>query len=727
MKRIRISMMVLCMLCLVGCGSKEAPAKEQEQNPQAVDWKSTGFVIQEEVGEEQGLWPAEYVSWKHEGISFDKEMEGVYIQEPGACEEKIYRLVQVLSKQENERMKCLLETYDTVTMQESVTEVDLDKLELGDSFVTGMSVVTPGEYVLQIAPSDGENRYLVYTDLAGNAEKTDILPIYKQKGIEEAICAFECITDKAGNSYARTGKSWQPYQDMYILDREGKVLMEHRGSEYDEIQKPLFMPTGEPVFPIYNQDTKTTKLVWFDIEKKEKKVLASIEKDAMKQVYGIQGEDIYYESAKGIVKWNIRTGDRKLVYSFQDNGVAQIYNTMLVLREGKSPVFRMYGTVNGELEDWLVFLSEREVERPDAIEVVSLQAASTKVQTGMSVASRKNPTYDYLYKGCTEAEKEDFRTRIMADLVAGKGPDILYVSLEDMRILQEKGVLLDLKTLLSEETLQQLLPGILQMGTVNQEYVGLAPDMEVSTAITLKSIWNQPTWSITDMMNLINTGKYTEFFCQGTTSFAPRALLVFFTKHGLRDGSFIDWEKGESHFEGVLFQDALKMAKTYGDMPIRTNTYLGEGESMGMYTDGSKETIEQLEEEYGEEYFFVGEPTGGKSGNYVKSDGVLVVNRNVSNPQAVAAYLECVLCDEVQYLAQPAWKESVKKVVSDGTPVMDKYKALLESCVPYPDEYEEITEIVWEEGQAYIEGDKSASEVAEIIDNRIQLYLDEKE
>ena len=263
------------------------------------------------------------------------------------------------------------------------------------------------------------------------------------------------------------------------------------------------------------------------------------------------------------------------------------------------------------------------------------------------------------------------------------------------------------------------------MGTVNQEYVGLAPDMEVSTAITLKSIWNQPTWSMADMMNLMNTGNYTEFFCQGTTSFAPRALLVFFTKHGLRDGSFIDWEKGESHFEGALFQEALKMAKTYGDMPIRTDTYLGEGESMGMYTDGSKETIEQLEEEYGEAYFFVGEPTGEKSGSYVKSDGVLVVNRNVSNPQAVAAYLECVLCDEVQYLAQPAWKESVKKVVSDGTPVMDKYKALLESCVPYPEEYDEIVKIVWEEGQAYIEGDKSASEVAAIIDNRIQLYLDE--
>lgn len=725
MKRIRISILALCLLCLAGCGSKEALTKEQEQNPQEVDWKSTGFAIQEEVREEQGLWPAEYISWKHEEISFDREMEGVYIQEPGVCGEKIYRLVQVLSKQEKERMKCVLETYDTVTMQESVEEVDWDKLELEESFVTGMSVVTSGEYVLQIAPNHGENRYLVYTDLAENTEKTDILPIYKQKGIEEAICAFECITDKEGNSYARAGKSWQPYRDMYILDREGKLLMEHRGGEYDEIQKPLFMSTGEPVFPIYDQESKSCRMVWFDTDKKEMRVLAHMEKEVPKQVYGIQGEDIYYESEKGIVKWNIRSGDRQLLYSFQDNGVAKIYHTMLVLREGKAPVFRMYGTVNGEQEDWLVVLSEQEVERPDAIEVVSLQAASAKVQTGVSVASRKNPAYDYLYMGCTEAEKEDFRTKIMADLVAGKGPDILYVSLEDMRILQEKGVLLDLKTLLSEETIQQILPGVLEMGTVNQEYVGLAPDMEVSTAITLKSIWNQPTWSMADMMNLMNIGNYTEFFCQGTTSFAPRALLVFFTKHGLRDGSFIDWEKGESHFEGALFQEALKMAKTYGDMPIRTDTYLGEGESMGMYTDGSKETIEQLEEEYGEAYFFVGEPTGEKSGSYVKSDGVLVVNRNVSNPQAVAAYLECVLCDEVQYLAQPAWKESVKKVVSDGTPVMDKYKALLESCVPYPEEYDEITGIVWEEGQAYIEGDKSASEVAAIIDNRIQLYLDE--
>ena len=726
MKRIRISILALCLLCLAGCGSKEAPTKEQEQNPQAVDWKSTGFAIQEEVREEQGLWTMEYIAWKHAGVVFEPKEEGLYIQEAGICGEKIYRLAQVLKKQKGADVRYVLEVYDTSAMQESVTEIDGAKLGMGQSFVTGMSVVAPGEYVLQTTVNDGQNRYLVYTDLEGQAEMTDILPVYTQKGIEEASGAFECIVDREGNSYARAGKSWQPYRDLHILNREGQPVMEYRGGEYDEIQKPLFMSTGEPVFPIYDQESKSCRMVWFDTDKKEMRVLAHMEKEVPKQVYGIQGEDIYYESEKGIVKWNIRTGDRVLLYSLQENGVNRWYQTMLVLREGKAPLLRMYGNMNGENQDWLVVLSEQEVERTDAVEVVSLLSASSGVQTAVGVASRKNPAYAYGFKGCTEAEAEEFRTRVMADLMAGNGPDVLYVSLEDMRILQEMGVLADLKTLLSEESRQQILPGILEMGTVNEEYVGLPIHTSVYTVMTLKSIWDKPTWSLTDVMKLMNTGKYTEFFCQGTTTFAPRALLTLFVQAGIQDKLFMDGERGESYFESELFQEVLRMAKAYGDNPIRTDTYVGKGECLGMYTGGSLLSIKELEEEYGEEYFFVGELTGGRSGNYVKSDGVLVVNRNVSNPQAVAAFLECVLCDEVQHShTGVALEQSVKRALSDGTPAMDKYKALLESCVPYPEEYDKIVKIVWEEGQAYIEGDKSASEVAVIIDNRIQLYLDE--
>lgn len=57
--------------------------------------------------------------------------------------------------------------------------------------------------------------------------------------------------------------------------------------------------------------------------------------------------------------------------------------------------------------------------------------------------------------------------------------------------------------------------------------------------------------------------------------------------------------------------------------------------------------------------------------------------------------------------------------------ILKDYKDFLESCVPYRETYNHIILIVWEEGQSYISGDKSAEDVAQIIDNRILLYLEE--
>lgn len=175
------------------------------------------------------------------------------------------------------------------------------------------------------------------------------------------------------------------------------------------------------------------------------------------------------------------------------------------------------------------------------------------------------------------------------------------------------------------------------------------------------------------------------------------------------------------------------------------------GKMLGDVTISSFDT---LYEQYGDDFYFVGQLTKGTSGSYVRSDGVLVVNGNVSDPTAVAAYLECLLRDEVQYsisyysglpvlkvsledvqtvefrneemsIEVSIWKNNRLNVREDGTTVLNEYKSFLESCVPYPEVYNDIVSIVWEEAQGYIEGDKKAKDVAQIIDRRIQVYLDE--
>lgn len=64
-------------------------------------------------------------------------------------------------------------------------------------------------------------------------------------------------------------------------------------------------------------------------------------------------------------------------------------------------------------------------------------------------------------------------------------------------------------------------------------------------------------------------------------------------------------------------------------------------------------------------------------------------------------------------------------VFEDGTNSFDKAKEFLESCSAAPMIYEDIDKIMMEEVEAFLAGDKSARETAEIIDNRVRIYLNE--
>ena len=55
----------------------------------------------------------------------------------------------------------------------------------------------------------------------------------------------------------------------------------------------------------------------------------------------------------------------------------------------------------------------------------------------------------------------------MAELMSGQGPDILYVSAENMELLGQKGLLADLRGYISEESLNKVIPGVLKLGMDN--------------------------------------------------------------------------------------------------------------------------------------------------------------------------------------------------------------------------------------------------------------------
>ena len=61
----------------------------------------------------------------------------------------------------------------------------------------------------------------------------------------------------------------------------------------------------------------------------------------------------------------------------------------------------------------------------------------------------------------------------------------------------------------------------------------------------------------------------------------------------------------------------------------------------------------------------------------------------------------------------------------DGSSYVKEYIELAESCIPYKNEYEQIHSIILEEVPAYFSGQKTAKQVAEIIQSRVTIFLEE--
>lgn len=764
------AIMLLCLFLLSGCGSTEP--EEVQGNIPTADWKLNGFAVSGEVIDAQGLWVEEFIPWTHEGVTYDEETEEIaFLRVPDACYgDKIFRLNTITELGVFYPRRCLMEIYDTSSMEVSVMEISLEQLGIQEAgeYLGKMDVLGDQSFAFHVLGYDinGEeytiaSNKIQYLDPEGGTDQADVLPVYLEKGIVQKTntslwLGGDCLCDAAGNSYVRNDS----LTELYILNREGKLLMEHKVASQGTIGDPMKTADGELIFPIHSiEDGSThTQLVWFDVEAGQMRFLADLEREWVKQLYGMQDNYIYYEGQSGIVRWDIVSGSRQLVFQFVENGVfdsTYFYPTMLLLGEGRPPILRFYNPFDSE-DDWLVVLSEKPVEQSGAVRVVSLTKGHGRIKNCAAIVSRRNRNYLFTYEDSGDTDPEDFRTRIMAELVAGNGPDILFVSREDMELLQRRELLADLRMFLSEETLDKVMPGVIELGTVDGTLVGMAPGVSARSLLIGESVFSGDSWTLDDMLELMENGQLEgRIRMSGGSYYYPFAVVRTLVDYNLENSFLIDWEKGESHFEDDRFVKLLQYAGRYDngifEEPLDTRAAGGGSLMVEVNLWRPQYTIDFQGTRGAEGSHYVGFPTDGGNGNYLDADGMLVVNKNLSNPEAVSAYLEslwgseiqaiedsmdsyCIPVtyfptDEIQYDAETGeawWNRYQLTVFEDGTTSLHEANIFLAQCVPAPKTYADLERIIYEELSAYFEeSSRTAEDTARIIDNRIQVYLDE--
>lgn len=778
---------LLSILCLAvcgvsGCGKEEArEAEEKESSRQPAE--STGFDLAagswkrgEEIWDSEENWAvADYWGdYMMEIPCADLSLTGSYSMTDGAryyllerytamgntgegCQ-KYYMTRVDMAAMEAERDELVLQGAaegSGEALSEPVEELMRD-LDENWAIITGADL-WEGKLCLMVQQQDRESKapghcFIVWLNREGKVERmTDILPELEQAGmVQDKVLPGGIMYDRQEFCYVGvSGGSG----GVGVFDREGELVkrLEAPNDSRNPVYATCRLPDGRPVFEC--ADTDWEKSTVFCLEGLEQKVLYYGESDNSKVRY-LSGEGtIYYVDDKGLVRWNPETGSRELIC--EDMGVNPWSYEAIWEIPGQSLEGEETG---GEIA--VVFFDDKETflqklspgARTEETVVTFYMTGTDQILERFAAEySRKNPGAKIKIQKPDSSYDGDF-SRLAMELVKDQGPDLFLLRREELEILQDKGVLAEMREVLPEEIREQIFPSVLRYGMVGEKLYGIGNRCGASTIAVPDSVWQKDTWDWPDIVSLMEDSKASGDGYQAMLgALTPGKLLGELVIRSIDTGqsSLVDQEAGKCYFDTEEFIRMLELCKEYGMNP---DLEIDSEESLGCTVSGSLQNFSEAMAELGEGYRCVGYPTKGQFGGAVSCSYLLGMNAGTEHREIAEDFLRYVFSDKKQ--REVGWQTVRKDILCnyvkehsefsnkpvywfgaytytelagrpDGSSYLPEYLEILEKGMVGPDRVGKIGIIILEEAEAYFNGDKSAAETAEIIQSRVGLYLEE--
>lgn len=758
---------IFTALILTGCSAQKTPDSVAIPDQTPVDWRTEGFHEPETKITDGFLWPEGFVQWEEEE-GYSQISHGVTGSLMWNLRIETHEDDMSYKGPDNGYILDILDLTDRSSQTISFTPEDLGVTDpLGQ--ILEMDVVDRGHYVFRwmVHQQEEENQYqqtadfFVFSDLHGNNHCVDYYDAFLKESIEtyEACEGFlaphnHCNTDGKGNLYTVIQRKETPC--FYLFDQSGDVVLKYEGRDEQLFLTPLRTAENELILTVYDMADGYYDFLWADMEKVRFTSLLRMEAKSqfIQEVYCIKGNDIYYrhmpeyaEIGDRIVKWNMKTGEQTYLF---DYGAYDITsgggNTYLSFNEAGKPFLRYLMWDKDHYNDWYTLLVEDKPERDHTIQIVSFLEGHTILSATAAKTSRVNPNYEY---ESAEVVTEEEKSRILADMTQGKGPDMLYVSCTDFLSLRDKGALLDLNQVITPKLRNQLLPAVLEMGNRDGHLYGMPTGVYADTFVVAKDSSLTPGFKIRDVVEQMNQGKLKTAIRSpyGFTDYlTPEMTVSQLIYYNLEDPEIIDWSRKTCHFDSQQFVRLLEL--TSKDLSRKTAEHWFNEETdllwahieldsnlAGFLLQSDNNTVKEI-----------GYCGSGNGGGYLSSDGgFLVINANTVSLDAVRAYLEMLVSEEVQsgysksclQVRKRTWKDSTMEgilnhvygidsdyVLQDGTLLTDRMEEFLESCEAKPLAKYDVNAIIHEELSGMYNAGKSAATAA-TIQNRVQLYINE--
>lgn len=785
-------MLILSLLAGCGNGTQELPTKETYA-PQEEGVSEAG--IQEAVPTEAPKEPYDLMTqeWKPQGkltnsgnwwkvadyvehVVFPQEGEESIWYHSASDGVDFYIMVPFYTyenedSQNGEIVSCdyYINRLNTETMEITCVKPDAGEYLTENTWVEGLAV-SGGQMMLFLQQYEGEEKetvhyYAVSLNQDGTCgEAVDLLPVLEQCGLKpENNLGYSGVDwDCQGYFYMTSGAG----EAVYVADAAGNLLESWETSKGQTILSKCKSPEGILIWE--KEEYEADSITYFYYGPEGMQVLYEGTYDFVtKRAMNSYGELIFiFQSA--LVRWNASNGTYERIYfgtgMDSNNYVAMLQNSkgevILITDEGSNVSATVY-SLSGPAQTTELTLWVQGVY-------------DYTTQSYINEFVRKHPGVTVKVQEVDFNNKDAEWTRLLADLSAGKGPDLFLIDRPEMLILQEKGVLADLSEVLGKELESNIFPGVLDNGRVDGKLYGMTYNANYWTLMVSEDAWNKETWTIEDAIQVMEgqaqKGMPLEAFQAQWTQDGgqtPMGIFVNLT-FDLENSSFLDLEKGECYFDTKEFCRLLEVCKKYGsenvqamnfidlDRKAEVRQYVQDGYALtysGLHT-----TLPEFSEDmayFEDNYHCVGYPTNGDCGSYWMCSHMLAVNVQAKGREIIDELLQYLYSKEcqmnslansgiivrrdllansvvehvdwtdkpVQYLNNGHLPELETK--PDGSTYLEEYLELLDSCVAKPAGAEDIEDILQEEIPAFFHDDKDAETVAEIVQRRVQLYLDE--
>ncbi|MCH5193169.1 MAG: extracellular solute-binding protein [Oscillospiraceae bacterium] len=572
--------------------------------------------------------------------------------------------------------------------------------------------------------------------------------------------------DGSGNIYIASS--------TYILafSPEGKLVFGTETEQFGYVNLLVVSATGDVYGRIYQDGLVIKKIDPVTGELGKDIKLSDTEYDYTSVPYSGAGKtEIYVDNGTSLTSLDPVSGEITEILNWVDSDLIRNEISGIFPSEDGSGFVCIGLSYPGEAPVITLITPHDASELPKRTELImagSSYAVTAPLEFQAVKFNTENDSYRIKIKKYTD---DDYLTRLNSDIISGNIPDILIVDSQmNLQSYISKGLFCDMYEFIdsdSELSRDDLLPNVLSAFETDGKLYDFTSSFMISTVIGKASIFKESGIDF-DRLEEIKNGSP-----QGTEIFSGMSKNDVL-QYGLRISAdnFIDHKKGECYFDSDKFIKLLEFANSF---PSSAELNFDDGfwqHLDSMYLDESVLLMMPMISCYGDYFCYergyfgdtvttVGFPSvSGEPGSAIFTNDGFAISAKSGNSDGAWQFIRTLLLPEFQnetgdfpvrksaldnkakkemnigddgsyssIITMGDWSLASTKFVSDiGKPSqsdIDRINTLVTSVSRRELYNSTIREIAAEEASAYFAGSKSAKETADMIQNRVKLYLTE--